>query len=145
MASPAPAAPQPKSGNLFEFATHSGKTKISYYPFAPGPLIQGRTPGPSFQYDGPEGTLNFRAEQITQSNTPAGQLLSVVLKAQDDTGSLTFSLLLPPVTMGTDDSQSFSTYGIKARHAGSIQKPGAQVTYEIECFTGEAKSVALPL
>lgn len=144
MASPAP-APQPRSANLFELATHSGKTKITYYPFAPGPLIQGRTPGPSFQYDGPEGSLSFQAEQITRQDTPAGQLLSVVLKPQADTGSVAFSLFLPPVTVGTDDSQSFASYGIKTRHAGAVQKPGCQITYEMEHFNGQAKVVMLPL
>jgi hypothetical protein len=144
MASPAP-APQPRSANLFEFSTHSGKTKVSYYPFAPGPLIQGRTPGPSLQYDGPEGSLNFRGEQITQDDTPAGQLLSVALKPQDDKGSVTFSLFLPPVSMGADDSQSFSSCGIKSRHAGFVQSPGAQITYEMEHLNGAAKVVAMPL
>ena len=145
MASPAPAAPQPRSANLFEFTTHSGKTKITYYPFAPGPIIQGHTPGPSFQYDGPEGNLTFRDAQITQENTPLGQLLSVVLKPQADTGSLTFSLFLPPVAMGSDTSQSFTTYGIKARHVGFVLKPGAQLTYETECLKGAAKTVEMPL
>jgi len=144
MASPAP-APQPRSANLFEFTADSGETKITYYPFAPGPLIQGRTPGPSLQYDGPEGNLSFRAEQITQQDTPAGQLLSVVLKPQDDTGSLAFSLFLPPVTLGADDSQGFTTYGLKTDRAGSIQTPGAQMTYVWACLTGNAKVVAMPL
>jgi hypothetical protein len=144
MASPAP-APQPRSANLFEFTADSGETKITYYPFAPGPLIQGRAPGPSLQYEGPEGNLSFRAGQITQQDTPAGQLLSVVLKPQDDTGSLTFSLFLPPVTLGVDDSQSFMTYGLKTDRAGSVQTPGAQMTYEWACLTGNARVVVMPL
>jgi hypothetical protein len=96
------------------------------------------------QYDGPEGSLNFRAGQITLQDTPAGQLLSVVLKPQDDTGSLTFSLFLPPVTLGTDDTQGFTTYGLKTDLAGSIQAPGAQMTYEWACLAGNAKVVSLP-
>jgi hypothetical protein len=145
MASPTPVAPQPRSANLFEFATHSGKTKITYYPFAPGPLVLGRTPGPSLQYDGPEGSLSFRDAQITQETTPLGQLLSVVLKPEADSGSLTFSLFLPPVAMGGNNSQRFTTYGVKTRHAGLAEKPGAQMTYETECLNGDAEVVMTPL
>jgi BRCT domain type II-containing protein len=71
--------------------------------------------------------------------------LSVVLKPQDDTGSLTFSLFLPPVTLGVDDSQSFMTYGLKTDRAGSVQTPGAQMTYEWACLTGNARVVVMPL
>lgn len=145
MSSTAPAAVQPRTGDMFEFAAHTGKTKITYYPFAPGPLIHGQTPGPSFAYDGPEGNLNFRGGQITQQETPAGQLLSVVLKPEADSGSLTFSLFLPPVSLATKDSQAFTTYGVKTRHSGWAEAPGAQLTYEVECLGGEAKSVMLAL
>jgi hypothetical protein len=142
--SPAPAAPH-ASANLFEFATHSGKTKITYYPFAPGPIVQGRAVGPLFQYNGPEGDLAFRGSQVEQEDTPLGKLLSVVLKPQADAGSLTFSLFLPPVVLGASKSQNFTTYGVKTHHAGNIEKPGAQLTYETECLDGDAKAVMLPL
>jgi hypothetical protein len=144
MSSPAPAALQVKSANAFLFTSHSGKTKITYYPDAPGPLIRGLTPGALFEYAGPEGNFSFRSTQITRQDTPAGQLLSVVLKPQFDAGSLTYSVFLPKVNLGAGiDEQSFTTYGVKAHHAGTFVGAGAQITYETERLSGDAKALLM--
>ncbi len=70
---------------------------MTYYPDAPGPLVQGLTPGALLEYNGPEGSLSFRSAQISRQDTPSGQLLSIVLKPQIDSGSVALSLFLPPV------------------------------------------------
>ena len=144
MASPGPAAPQLRSANAFDFVSYSGKTKITYYPDAPGPLVQGLTPGALLEYAGPEGTLSFRSAQITRQDTPSGQLLSVVLKPQFDAGSVAFSLFLPPVEVGPSATEAFTTYGVKSTHVGLIRSAGAQITYEIEHFHGAAKVQLIP-
>ena len=144
MASPTAAATQLRVANAFTFVSHSGKTKITYYPDAPGPLIEGLTPGALFEYVGAEGRLTFRSAQISRQDTPSGQLLSVVLKPQFDAGSLAFSLFLPPVNIAESGSEAFETYGVKTQHAGFAVRAGAQMTYEMEPFEGVAKAQWMP-
>jgi hypothetical protein len=132
------------TGNKFEFTNKSGDTKVTYFPFPHGPLIAGRAASPTLDYSGPEGQLSFAGPtQITQEETPSGQLLSVVLKLQNDTGSTSFSLFLPPVNLGDTKSQHFVTYAVKAQHAGLVATPGPQITYQVECFHGTAESVVV--
>jgi hypothetical protein len=138
MSTTAAAAPQ-TSANEFLLQDHSGKVKATYYPFAPGPLIQGETPGPLFSYSGPEGDLSFRGSQVERQDTPLGQMVSVVLKPQNDTGSVTFSVFLPAVIFGDGSSENFATISVKARTLGFISKPGGQIHYETEHMQGTAK------
>lgn len=144
MSSPARAAPQLRRANAFNLVSHSGTTKVVYYPDAPGPLIQGLTPGAVLQYSGPEGNETFRSAQINRQDTPSGQLLSVVLKPEFDLGSLAFSFFLPVVEVGDSGTQYFTTYGVKAHHVGSVPKAGPQICYEPERFRGEAKAEMMP-
>jgi hypothetical protein len=144
MSSPATAAPQLRSANAFTLISHSGTTKVVYYPDAPGPFLQGLTPGAVLEYSGPEGKHTFRSAQISRQDTPSGQLLSVVLKPQFDLGSLAFSFFLPFVNIGASGIQHFTTYGVKAHHAGSRPRAGAQICYEPERFRGEAKNEIMP-
>lgn len=141
-----PITSQP-TGNKFDFASRSGKVKVTYYPIAPGPPIVGRPPGPSFSYSGPEGQLGFSGAEIAQEATQIGILLSVVLKPQDDTGSTVFSLFLPPVAMANNSkSQAFATYAVKTQNAGSSGVvAGAQLSYDVESLAGNAEMVILPL
>jgi hypothetical protein len=143
MASPT-TAPQLKSANTFTLVSQSSGTTITYYPDAPGPLVQGLTQGALFEYRGPEGQLSFRSAQISRQETPSGQLLSVVLKPQVDAGSLALSVFLPPVSVGPSGSESFTTYGVKTHHAGLVANAGAQITYEMECFEVDAKAQLMP-
>ncbi len=142
MASPTAAA-LVKSANAFTLASQSGKTTITYYPDAPGPLVQGLTPGALLEYIGPEGNLSFRSAQISRQDTPSGQLLSIVLKPQFDAGSVALSLFLPPVNVGESGSQKFTTYAVKTHHTGFSMNAGAQISYEVEHMQGEAKAELL--
>lgn len=132
------------AANTFIFASPCGNTKITYYPDAPGPLVEGLPPGALFEYAGPEGKLVFRSAQISRQDTPAGQFLSVVLKPEFDAGSLVLSLFLPPVEVGEGGAEAFRTYALKTRHAGSVVRPGAQMTYETEALEGLAKLQVMP-
>jgi len=143
LSSAAAIAPQVKSANLFELRNISGKTKITCYLSAPGPIVQGRTVGSLFRYDGPEGTWTFDASQITHEDTSLGRLISVALKPRAGGGVFTFWLFLPPVVLADNDFETFTTYGMKNRR--NVQRPGTQVNYEAERFLGDAKAVMLPL
>jgi len=63
--------------NTYHFVSQSGETEVTYYSVAPGPPVEGVPGGALLEYAGPEGKLNFRSEQISQQDTPSGQLLSV--------------------------------------------------------------------
>lgn len=143
MASSAASA-QIRSANVFVLKGRTGTMKVTYYPDAPGPLVEGLTPGALFEYDGPEGRLSFRSAQISRQDTPSGQLLSVVLKPQFHLGAIALSLFLPPVSVDSDGQQAFTTCGVKTRHIGLAQTSGAQITYEMERFDGEARVESMP-
>ena len=141
----APAVPLLSTGNTFDFTSQSGTTKVTFSSVASGPIVVGQPRGASLSYTGPEGALNFNVNQITQDQTPIGNLLSVVLK-QDTHGSTIFSLFVPTVEIGPTKSQTFSTYAIKAHKAGSpVAVPGSELKYEVEHFNGDAKILAIAL
>ena len=136
-------APQQTTANLFELCNLSGKTKITYYPSAPGPIFQGHTAGASLKYEGPEGNWTFAASQITLEETSLGHLVSVLIKPETGGSSFRFWLFLPPVVLVAGDFQGFTTYCV--RNSGIVQRAGAQTNYEVERFFGDAKAVMLPL
>ena len=138
------AVPQVTTGNMFQFVSHSGPTTITYNLDPSGPLIVGQPrQAPTLSYAGPEGQLNFAGSQISQQDSPMGTLLSVVLKVNNDTGGITFSLFLPTVIMGDGQSQPFTTYGVKTYQRGFTVAPGAERTYEVERFKGTAELITL--
>ncbi len=48
------------TANMFTLTDDSGSVQITYYPHAPGPLIQGQSSGGSrLDYQGSEGTFIF--------------------------------------------------------------------------------------
>jgi hypothetical protein len=139
-------APQPVvSANQYKLQDSTGKTKITYYPFAPGPLLAGQAPGPELAYVGAAGNQSFRGSQVEAQQSPLGQMITVNLKAQPDTGFVTLTVFLPTVVMGSSKSEPFKTFCVTAHKPGNILKTGSQITYEIERMEGAANIVALPL
>jgi hypothetical protein len=143
MSSAVAIAPREKIANFFQLCNLSGKTKITYYPSAPGPIIQGHSAGASLKYEGPEGNWTFDGSEITHEDTSLGHLISVVLEPQGGAGPITFWLFLPPVVLIDKDFLNFTTYGV--RNGSSVQRPSKQISYEGERFFGDAKAVMLPL
>ena len=131
-------APQQKTANLFQLCDLYGRTKITYYPSVPGPIIEGHSSGSSLQYQGPEGNWTFHGSEITHEHTSLGHLLSVVLRTESGTAPITFWLFLPPVVLDDTDSQTFTTYGVK--NGSHVQRPSQQISYEMERFFGDAKA-----
>jgi hypothetical protein len=140
------AAPKPVvSANQYKLQDSTGKTKITYYPFAPGPLLAGQAPGPEFAYAGREGNKSFRGSEVELQKSPLGEMITVNLKGQPDTGLVTLTVFLPTVVMGSSKSEPFKTFCVTATKPGNILKTGSQITYEIERMEGTANIVALPL
>jgi hypothetical protein len=75
---------------------------------------------PSFVYHDATQSRTFKGPQIKTEETELGTLVSVVIVPGVDTGSTSFTLLIPRVNLGTSDSANITTYGITTLHKSSI-------------------------
>jgi hypothetical protein len=108
-------------------------------------LGTGKSPPDSqLEYDGAEGHLIFRGEDVSQEETILGSIISVILRPDADAGGLDFALILPPVSLGSEAHQEFETIGIKIRSRGRVTKPaGAELTYEVLPLKGVAEDIPI--
>jgi len=143
---------QDSTANLFTFSSDSGDIQITYYPHAPGPLIQGQNSGgPRLDYDGPEGRFVYpsgepgREHINVQEQSVLGPQINVVLVPTVDATAVTLTLLLPPVNLAGQDEQDFDTIAIKTTSYGILPRVGARLTYEAINLQGTAQHVILPL
>ncbi|MBV9390273.1 MAG: hypothetical protein JOY96_00120 [Verrucomicrobia bacterium] len=135
-----------ENANKFVFHDHEDATHVVYYPQAPGPIPSDPTKrGARLDYEGPEGTFSFLGDQIENQAGPLGSLITVALERSIDAGELAFSLVLPPVNMGTEQRETFHTVAIKTKSFGILIKKGARLTYTLVHLKGVAELVILPL
>jgi hypothetical protein len=128
-----------------EFSLAGDRTRITYLTQGPGPIHPGQGDG-RLQYAGVEGDFLFTGSQIGLETSPLGTLVSVVLKANNDSGGITVTVLLPHITgVSRTSPVSFATLAIKASSRGFILTPGADLTYTVVPMLGTANDVILPL
>jgi len=125
-----------------------GGIHVRYWTFTLGPIRQGDEP-PHFTYHDSHRTLSFHGAEIRSVNVPdLGTLVSVTIVLTVDTGSTTFTVLLPRVNIvsqGPLTSVPVSTEGITTVHAGPIGPPfghGQEEFYTAIPLTGTAAFVA---
>lgn len=91
-------------------------------------------------------TLNFTGDQIRTVGTEVGTLVSVTIVQTVDTGSTSFSLLIPAVTLDqTTGEAPIKTEGITTHHKFSVISAfnsGQNDNYKFSSLTGTAKFVA---
>ena len=77
---------------------------------------------PHFTYHDPQQVKNFTGNQITTLQTSIGMLVTVTIHLTVDSGSTTFSVLLPNVNLpaGPFGSANISAEGITTVHRFSI-------------------------
>jgi hypothetical protein len=100
--------------------------------------------GPHFHYKGGTIDKTFSGNQIHVTNDPLlGTIVSVVIRLTIDSGSTTFSLLIPRVNLGTAFEVDISTLGITTEHKFSIGGPVAPQSdlYAAHVMTGKARFV----
>ena len=110
------------------------------------PIIFG---GTHFSYqDNGQPTLTFGANDIRTMNVAdIGTLVSVTIIKTVDTGSTSFTVLLPPVNIvqqGPISSAPVSTQGLRTVHAGPLSPPfghGQQDFYTVIELNGTASHV----
>ena len=141
---------QDRTPNFFTFSNHDGTIQISYYPQAPGPIIQGQGTGPRLDYQGPEGTFVYpqagpgRESMHVQEESALGSQITVVLVPTIDAKDVTLTLLLPPVNLAGHEQVDFHTLAIQTTGSGMLPKAGARLTYEAIHLRGKAQHILLP-
>jgi hypothetical protein len=124
-----------------------GGIYVSYWTFTLGPIRQGDEP-PHFTYHDSHRMLSFHGNEIRSVDVPdLGTLVSVTLVLTVDTGSTTFTVLLPRVNIvsqGPSTSVPVSTEGVRTVHAGPLGPfgHGQEEFYTLISLTGTAAHVA---
>ena len=131
--------------NRFTLKGCDNHTHIVFFPKIFMPLGTGKSPADSqLEYDGAEGHLIFRGEEVSREETVLGSIISVILRPDADAGGLDFALVLPPVSLGSEAHQAFETVGIKIRSRGRMTKPaGAELAYEVLALKGVAEDIPI--
>ena len=125
--------------NRFVLQSSDGKTKVDYEStsFVGQPTLNlTQPPGHPIRH--------FAGSQIRRVNTEIGTLVSVTTHITVDTGSTSFSILLPAVTLTSpSDHKTIATEAIVTHHTGpnSVPATGVHETYTFIPMKGEASFV----
>src|SRR5260370_27574292 len=124
--------------NSFVLQSSDGKTKVDYE-------TSGFIGQPTLNLtQGPGPIRHFAGSQIRSVNTEIGTLVSVTTQLSVDTGSTSFSILIPAITLtAISDHKKFATEAIITHHTGpnSVPPTGVHETYQFIPMTGEARFV----
>jgi hypothetical protein len=123
-----------QTANLFELR---GDVRVTY-------STTSFTGKAQLTYSGPEGKLSFTGDEIRSASTALGTEVTVVLDSAPDLHTITFTLLLPAIKLGSDREAKFQTVAIKTTNHTTIAGPpvGPEQTYETLELRGVAQSVA---
>ena len=94
--------------------------------------------------EGPGPIRHFAGSQIRTVNTEIGTLVSVTTQLTVDTGSTSFSVLIPAISLtAVGDHKKFATEAIVTRHTGpnSVPATGVHETYQFIPMKGTANFV----
>ena len=101
--------------------------------------------GPQVTYQDAQQSLQFSGGGIQQVTSEAGFLISVTISKSTDTGSTSFSILIPRTTLQNGQPAHIRTAGITALHRLTVDTPahGQLDTYQLHRLTGTASFVEL--
>jgi hypothetical protein len=119
------------------YTTHSGPPTPD---FPQGP--------PRFSYQDASQSRAFSGKEIQIVDTELGQIVSVVLRLTPDSGSTTFSLLVPRVNLPAGHPTHVHTDGITAIHRFAIAPGllhGQLDHYSVTPLHGTASTIIVPL
>jgi len=121
--------------NRFVLQSDDGKTKVDYETssFIGQPTLNlTQAPGP---------IRHFSGSQIRTLSTEIGTLVTVTTMMTIDTGSTSFSVLIPAITLASiSEQQAFTTDAIITSHTGpnSFPATGVHERYQFIPLKGEA-------
>jgi len=125
--------------NRYVLQSSDGNTKVDYETssFIGQPALNLR--------QGPGGPIrHFTGSQIRTRNTEIGTLVTVTTQLTVDTGSTSFSVLIPAISLtATSDHTTFATEAIVTSHTGpnSVPSTGVHERYQFIPLQGEATFV----
>ena len=124
--------------NRFVMQSSDGKTKVDYETtsFIGQPILN--------LTQGPGPIRHFSGSQVRRVDTEIGTLVTVTTHLTIDTGSTSFSVLIPAITLtSASDQKAFTTDAIVTSHTGpnSIPSAGVHETYQFTQLKGEANFV----
>jgi hypothetical protein len=98
---------------------------------------------PQFNYHDAFQARNFTGNQIQTADTVLGRLVTVFLVQTVDSGSTTFTLLVPTVNLPPSKVANITTEGITTLHKFAIVKPpqGQTELYTVHKLHGTARFV----
>jgi len=124
--------------NRYVLQSADGETKVDYETssFIGQPVLNLTQP--------PAPIRHFAGSQIRTLDTGIGTLVSVTTRLTIDSGSTSFSFLIPAISLAAiSDQKSFTTEAIVTFHSGpiSIFSAGVHETYQFIPMTGQATFV----
>lgn len=99
---------------------------------------------PHFSYQNGKQVLNFSGDQIRTVGTEVGTLVSVTVLRTIDSGSTTFTVLIPRVNLDSTLSAAIKTEGISTQHKFSMIPSlnlGQTDVYKFTALSGKASFV----
>ena len=116
----------PFAPNLYQL--HGGPLHVTY-------STTSFTGKPQLSYKDGSQSLNFTGDQIRKTSTEIGTLVTVTIRMTVDSGSTTFTLLVPTVNLtGSVMTAPVQTIGITTVHRFSVVPVGNQG--QTELYTG---------
>ncbi|QWF71874.1 hypothetical protein KEF85_05280 [Methylomonas paludis] len=106
MANPVTPAPN-------QYVLHNGKLHVTYSTTG----IDGK---PHFNYQDGQNTLNFSGDEIRAVGTEIGTLVTVTTGITVDTGSTSFTVLIPRINLDSTLEASIRTQAITTQHKFSV-------------------------
>ena len=125
--------------NRYVLQSNDGTTKVDYETssFIGQPTLN--------LMQGPGGPIrHFAGSQIRTLNSEIGTLVTVTTQLTVDTGSTSFSVLIPAISLGAiSEHKAFTTEAIITHHTGpnSVPATGVHETYKFIPLTGEASFI----
>lgn len=130
-----PSYAQEKIPTLYQLQNQHIKVTYSTTSFSGQPLLD---------YQDQQKTLHFAGDEIRTTDTEIGRLVTVTIYKTVDTGSVTFSLLLPAVNLGQSNEARIATKGITTVNRFSTIpafNQGQRQTYTVTPLFGTAQAV----
>ncbi|HTU44337.1 MAG TPA: hypothetical protein VMF91_04710 [Bryobacteraceae bacterium] len=126
------------SPNRYVAQSSDGKTKVEYETstFVGLPALN--------LTEGPGPIRHFSGSQVRVLDTEIGTLVTVTTRITVDTGSTSFSILIPSISLkSVSDQEAFETEAIITTHSGPISIPfnGVHEKYQFIPLKGEASFV----
>jgi hypothetical protein len=121
-----------KQPNLYDLSGDGIHITYTFYPLA-GP--------PQFHYHDTKQSHLFKDKEIRTVNTEIGTLVSVSIHLTPDSGSTSFTVLIPTVGLGQSYAQPITTIGITTLHKINIVGPallGQTELYTVHPLRGTA-------